>query len=820
MRHTRSESETPAGAAEAALNARVNLRLLAIIWPFLLIAAMLAALAAVSMDVLSAARAYVGGESLWSKAEKEAVLYLGRYAESGLEQDYESYLANIAVPAGDRAARLELERPRPDDSVVRQGFIQGRNHARDIAGMIRLYRWFRHVSYIEAVIDIWAEGDRQIAALDDAARALHAQVAAGVRGPAELRPTLDRIRAINAALTPLEERFSYTLGEASRWTRDVLLATVLAATLLSALAGTVLSRRMIRRGVEFERALQASEERFDLAVAGSDDGIWDWNLMSGEFYISPRCKELIGYADAELPNLREEFESRLHPDDVERARRALAEQIESDVPYDVEYRLLTKSGEYRWFHARGRCVRGAGGKATRIAGSITDVTDRKLGAAQLSYQAAHDSLTGLVNRREFDRRLSHLLARVADDRHHFAVAFLDLDQFKVVNDLGGHAAGDELLRQLGPLLHSRLREGDTLARLGGDEFGVLLEHCRPQDAYKVADGLREIVANHKFAWQGQLLRVGVSIGVVDVGHPAPGIDEVLRAADEACYLAKNAGRNCVHVHDPREPKRAMRQSDTGWIERIRAALSQDRFTLLAQQIVALGQAADEQFRIEVSPCMLDEGGAPVASKLFMPAAERFELCGAIDRWVVRAALAQCAALRDLAGSGPALCVIELSGMSVEDGDLPIYVGEQLALHRVQPSTVCFKVTENLATRDLAAASRFVDAMRKLGCRSMLDAFGSSMISFSCIRHLPVEFVKIDASLVRNIDVDTASAALIEAIGGVCRALGRKTVAESAHSERVLAQLGLLGVDYAQGDAAGGTLPLPLADWRQARQPVA
>ncbi|HEX7156203.1 MAG TPA: EAL domain-containing protein, partial [Burkholderiaceae bacterium] len=436
------------------------------------------------------------------------------------------------------------------------------------------------------------------------------------------------------------------------------------------------------------------------------------------------------------------------------------------------------------------------------------------------YQAAHDSLTGLVNRREFDRRLSHLLARVADDRQHFAVAFLDLDQFKVVNDLGGHAAGDELLRQLGPLLHSRLREGDTLARLGGDEFGVLLEHCRPQDAYKVADGLREIVANHKFAWQGQLLRVGVSIGVVDVTHPAPAVAEVLRAADEACFLAKKAGRNCVHVHDPREPMLLTRQSDTGWIERIRAALSGDRFTLVADQIVALGQPGDEQFRIEVSACMPDETGAPIAPKVFMPAAERFELCGAIDRWIVRNALAQCAALRDLAGSGPALCVVDLSSASIGDGELADYVGEQLALYRMQPSTVCFKVSENLATRDLAAAGRFIDATRKLGCRSMLDAFGSSMISFSCIRHLPVEFVKIDASLVRNVDVDTGSAALIEAISGVCRALGRKTVAEAVHSERVLAQLRSLGVDYAQGDAVGGTLPLPLADWRPARQPVA
>ena len=678
-------------------------RVFLIVWPFLAIVLLLVILAAESLAILSAGRAYVEGESLWSKAQKESAMYLLRYAHTRAEQDYFRFVEALKVPLGDRKARIELEKPDPDYAIAYQGFLEGRNHPDDIPGMIELFRRFRHISYIDRAVRLWEDGDGAIAAFQAVGEELHQHISSGRATNASIHAFLDRIYAIDADLTPKADAFSASLGEATRWTKQILLISTIALAVTLVPIGIWLSRRMLKHSEAFEDALRRSEERFQLAVTGSNDGIWDWNIATDEIYYSPRCKELVGCGVDEIDDTREEFDARLHPDDREPTAAAVKAHLAGRGPYDVEFRLKCKSGEYRWFRARGQSVRNAVGRAVRMAGSLSDITDRKTAeaqlyaekeraqvtlasigdavittdtnglveylnpvaealtawhlrdaeglplegllqivdekthqptadaiervlregrpvkiaantllvrrdgeeiaidhsaapirdrsgqitgvvlvfrdvsrerqyAAKLSYQASHDALTGLINRREFEHRLRRALSSAAEFQRHHAVMYLDLDQFKVVNDTCGHPAGDELMRQISAVLQRRLREGDTLARLGGDEFGVLLENCPAEHAARIAEELRQTVADFPFAWHSRTFTLSVSIGVVNVANGLFTLAEVLSAADAACYMAKEKGRNRVQVYHPEDSELSLRQGEMEWVGRIHKAL--------------------------------------------------------------------------------------------------------------------------------------------------------------------------------------------------------------------------------------------------------
>jgi PAS domain-containing protein len=290
-------------------------RLLQIIWPFLVIVLVLLLLANESMSILSAARAYSEGESLWSKGQKRAMFHLVRYSETHSEDDYRKYREAISVPLGDEKARVELEKADPDYAVAWQGFVEGRNHPDDIPGLIMLFRRFRHLDFMAAVIDLWTEGDRHVAEVVQIAEELHARIASGQTSPERVLPFRDRILDIDTRLTPLTDKFSSTLGEATRKTQFLLLLANLAVAGTLVPVGIYLSYLMVRRREEAERALKLSEERFNLAVTGSNDGLWDWNIDTGEVYYSPRFKQLLGFAEREMGDDAEAFNSRLHPED-------------------------------------------------------------------------------------------------------------------------------------------------------------------------------------------------------------------------------------------------------------------------------------------------------------------------------------------------------------------------------------------------------------------------------------------------------------------------------------------------------------------------
>ncbi len=433
--------------------------------------------------------------------------------------------------------------------------------------------------------------------------------------------------------------------------------------------------------------------------------------------------------------------------------------------------------------------------------AIEDVTTSRQEAEKLSYQATHDPLTGLINRGEFERRFQRVLG-TAEPQDPHALLYLDLDQFKLVNDTAGHRAGDELLRQLAAVLEAKTRKRDTLARLGGDEFGVLLEHCAPEQALRIARGLVQAVQEFDFVWETKRFTVGVSIGLVSIPEGGETLPEVLSAADRACYAAKDKGRNRVHVYAASDEELVQRKGEMQWIPRLHQALVQNRFRLYAQPVVALGDhGADVEYQ-EVLLRLADDEKGVLLPGAFIPAAERYQQMQALDRWVVQTALANLGANGNSARLG-----INISGQSLGDAGFLDYVIEQLEHSRVVGGRICFEITETAAITDLKHALNFMHALKQRGCRFALDDFGSGLSSFGYLKTLPVDYLKIDGRFVKDLIDDPFDCAIVQAVQQIGRVLAIKTIAEAAETEAILARVRDLGVDYAQGYAIARPEPL-------------
>jgi diguanylate cyclase (GGDEF)-like protein len=427
-------------------------------------------------------------------------------------------------------------------------------------------------------------------------------------------------------------------------------------------------------------------------------------------------------------------------------------------------------------------------------------------AQQLSWQASHDALTGLVNRREFENRLRKALEGVARDKHPHALLYVDLDQFKVVNDTCGHVAGDELLRQVSMLLRDRIRESDTLARLGGDEFGVLLTACPQRIAEDIASKLLGTVKEFRFVWQDRTFEIGASIGLAVVADPDESMDSLMSAADMACYAAKDLGRNRVHVYNANDADLSQRHDEMQLVSRITNALDEGRFALYRQKIVPLGERDNGAQHYEILLRMVDEDGQLVPPGAFMPAAERYNLMPTIDRWVIRTFLSEFREdLRRLASdcrtSTPGMScfyTINLSGASLADDNFLEFIEGELAAHGIPPNVIAFEVTETVAIANLARAVTFMRELRARGCLFALDDFGSGVSSFAYLKNLPVQFLKIDGSFVKDMTDDPIDRAMVSSINEIGHVMGVRTIAEFVEDAETFRELERLGVDFAQG----------------------
>jgi Amt family ammonium transporter len=437
---------------------------------------------------------------------------------------------------------------------------------------------------------------------------------------------------------------------------------------------------------------------------------------------------------------------------------------------------------------------------------LHDVTVALNLARELSHQASHDALTGLPNRREFERRLQSMLDQPATESRTHVLGFLDLDQFKVVNDSCGHVAGDELLRQLSALLKSRVRASDTIARLGGDEFGVLFPNCPIEKARALAEAFRQDVEGFRFGWEGQAFAVGVSIGLVEILGGMRTLGEVLSAADSACYAAKENGRNRVHVWRPDDTRLVEHHGQLQWVTRLQAALDEDRLRLYVQPIVPIVPARGHAIHYEIL-LRLEEDGRIVGPGSFLPAAERYHLMPRIDQWVVSNTLAWLSDAAREHGRIDGTYCINLSGASLSDERFRDSLRRTLEQRRLPPGAVCFEITETAAVANLSTVVRFIDDVKKLGCTFALDDFGSGLSSFAYLKTLPVDFLKIDGGFVRDIADDPIDYAMVQSINAIGHVMGLKTIAEFVENETILQRLAEIGVDYAQGYHLGRPRPL-------------
>lgn len=419
--------------------------------------------------------------------------------------------------------------------------------------------------------------------------------------------------------------------------------------------------------------------------------------------------------------------------------------------------------------------------------------------AKLSYQASHDMLTGLINRREFEARLERALSSAQHQAREHALCYMDLDQFKIVNDSCGHVAGDELLRQLTLHLQQEVRERDTLARLGGDEFGLLLENCPQDKALELAETMRKTVQDFRFSVGEKNFMVGVSIGIVMINHESDNVVSLLTAADVACYAAKDNGRNRIHLYQMQDSELAKRRGEMQWVNRIHLAIAENRLQLYFQQIKPLQNTEQEGLHVELLLRMIDEKGQCILPMAFIPAAERYHLMPMLDRWVMENSFRLCESYIAPDIGKLQTWAINLSGASLSDASFVQYLKTYLKANPVLAQTLCIEITETAAITNLGAANMFIKELKLLGCRFALDDFGSGLSSLNYLKNLNVDYLKIDGAFVKDMADDAIDLAMVEAINKIGHQMGLLTIAEFVDSERVLFKLKELGVDFVQGN---------------------
>jgi len=518
--------------------------------------------------------------------------------------------------------------------------------------------------------------------------------------------------------------------------------------------------KRIDSAIEMEAAL--NEEHWDLIIT-------DHNMPG---FNSTEALELARAHDPNIPFIL--------------VSGSIGEEIAVDAMKSGAHDYVMKGNLTRLIPAIGRELREAKNRREHQAAQ-----------AKIKHMAFHDSLTGLINRAEFEHRLMNALEISLQNNDLHALLYIDLDQFKVVNDSCGHLAGDELLRRLSRRLQNSIRDSDTLARLGGDEFGLLLNNCPLEKAESIAQELLTQIRNYVFIWGDRTFKVGASIGLVQITGEKE-MAEILSLADMACFAAKDRGRNRIHVHTDSDSELTMRRGDLQWLQRLQEAMSNNGLLMYSQQIQAL---QDDDSHCELLLRMLDHDGTIITPDRFIPAAERFNLMPDIDRWVIRHACEQISLKNATAGKpNPGLTFINLSATSLSDDSLTDYIQQQIAEFKISPKLLGFEITETAAIADFDCALIMIKALRKFGCKVSLDDFGTGMSSFSYLKSLKVDFIKIDGSFVRAMLEDPMDYSIVDAVNNIGHIAGIKTIAEFVESVEIQDKLIELGVDFAQGYA--------------------
>ena len=551
-------------------------------------------------------------------------------------------------------------------------------------------------------------------------------------------------------------------------------------------------------------ALKASEQRYRELFQNVTAGVFQTTADGKFMAANPALVRMLGYdTEDELIDLDIARDVYMDPDHRQRWVRTMAEGGEV---HNAELVLKRKDGTKIVVLENSRAVRDDDGHVLFYEGTLTDITAAHELSQQLSYDASHDPLTGLVNRREFELKLQRALELAQTTNSTHAVCYMDLDRFKTVNDICGHVAGDELLRQLGHVLQQKVRTADIVARLGGDEFAVLLHNCAVGDALQVSQNLLRAVQQFEFIWGAHKFVLGASIGVVAVHAGFKRIAQVMNAADTACYAAKDSGRNRVHIYQEEETNLLRRHGDLDWVARAKRALAENRLFLEAQEIRPLADGTDEKPHYELLVRMRDETGRVVPPGAFLPAVERYNLSVHYDRWVITAAMTWLGRHPEIFERASRF-FINLSRDSINDPETFGFIRQAIAAESVDPRHVGFETAESVAIGNLGKANQLIAELRRLGCAFGLDDFGSGVSSFAYLKALGADYLKIDGMFVGNIPRDRIDLTMVRSIKEIGHVMGKRIIAESVESDAVVEKLREVGVDFAQGFAISAPRPL-------------
>jgi diguanylate cyclase (GGDEF)-like protein/PAS domain S-box-containing protein len=627
---------------------------------------------------------------------------------------------------------------------------------------------------------------------------------------AEAIPAQDRVLEQLSALYQLQEqKTQQTVKQATHDFREARLLVLLLAAVTVGLA-LLVAVKVVRRTRRADSALRQEKERAQVTLHSLSDAVIRVDAQGRIEYLNPVAVRLTGWTTdrargkhpGDIFNIVRESVCDTRIDAVGHILSGTASTSGS-----VDFVIAVQEGAQYCIELSATPIHNDHDDVAGMVLVFRDVTEMRALSRELTYHASHDPLTGLYNRREFERHLQAALLDARANGVEYALCYLDLDMFKVVNDTCGHVAGDELLKQISLMFRQRLRKDDVLARVGGDEFAILLRRCSLERAEEISGQISNAMKDYRFVWEDKTVDVGVSIGVMRVAADSGDLKDVFRIADVACRVAKEAGRNRIHLFRPNDLTVARREREIDWVQRIGRAVSENQFVLYGQWIRPLGRAHKKPSHCEVLLHLRDESGQVVMPTAFLPAAERYHLMPVIDRWVVRATLAT---LRDL----PAAVLrrlgcfnINLSGQSLCDPEFLTYVLEELKTSGVAPEQICFEVTETEAVTNLSSAVQLITRIKEAGCRFALDDFGSGMSSFAYLKNMPVDYLKIDGSFVSNIAEDQTDLAMVSSINQVAHIMGIETIAEYVESDAIRAALETLGVDYGQGFALARPAPL-------------
>jgi diguanylate cyclase (GGDEF)-like protein/PAS domain S-box-containing protein len=563
------------------------------------------------------------------------------------------------------------------------------------------------------------------------------------------------------------------------------------------------------------QALRVPAERSEpqaLALSSLSEAVIATDKDGRIDYMNPAAEQLTGStADAAAGKLLEEIVSLVDETDRRLLSDPVHQALTTGAAVNLSRRALMLSranGSERSIELSASPMRNSARELIGAVVILHDVTELRGLTRQMSYQATHDALTGLVNRREFERRLEEAIesGHRGDGQH--VLAYLDLDRFKLVNDTSGHLAGDGMLREVAKLLRDAVRDSDTVGRLGGDEFGILLVGCPLEKARQIADDVCRAVGDHRFVWRDKIYNIGASIGLVEISRESGTLEEMLVAADTACYVAKKQGSGRVVVYSARDEALARHTGEIQWLQRLQSALKENRFHLY-QQVIVPAQGEDGGPAMEVLVRLQDESGQDLPPAEFMRAAERYRLMGLVDRWVVQTTLS--ALGRGAISVAPEHSVaINISGQTLGDVQFLEFVVECLDSTGVTPGQVCFEIAESAVIANLDHARRFVGVLHGMGCQFALDDFGSGVGSFSNLKTLPLDYLKIDGSFIRNLARDSVNQAMVTAMIKLARTLNFKVIAEHVEDSAAEEAARRMGVDYLQGFAIGRPQPLQLA----------